>query len=110
MIKINLLSENLIAFGIVICIAYGFFNGTVNRFLLLYITFTRARILWSLRHALQSEKKTEKDHIRETILFGLIPGALLGVAQCTNMAMYAWAYGKRWPSITMSRHRGVFEL
>jgi hypothetical protein len=50
----------------------------LNRILTLYIAVTRARVVFSLRQAHQSLKKTERDHIRETTLCGLLPGMIFG--------------------------------
>jgi hypothetical protein len=61
--------------------ACGWISASTNRVLTLYITFTRARIVWSLSQANQSLRKTDRDHIRETLLYGVFSGALLGIAQ-----------------------------
>jgi hypothetical protein len=58
----------------------GVFSGTMNRILTLYITFTRALIVFSLRQANLSRNKSERDHIRETLSCGLVTGAVFGVA------------------------------
>jgi uncharacterized membrane protein len=86
----SLLSKNWIAF--MAWLGYGLFIGSVNRFLTLYITFTRARLVWSLRQAQKSLKKSEKDHIRETVFLGIIPGVLLGVAFCIPYALRIAAF------------------
>jgi hypothetical protein len=74
----NLISKNPIFFTTFI--AYGRSSGFVNRLPTLFIAVTRARVLYSFRQAHRSLEKTEKDHIRETVCFGvLLPTAILGV-------------------------------
>jgi hypothetical protein len=58
---------------------YWRFTGTINRFLTLFITLTRFRVLFFFRQAYQMDRMTEREHIRETICFGILPGAILGV-------------------------------
>jgi hypothetical protein len=79
LIENDVSSQNITVFDILT--AYGWFTGSTNRFLMVYIAFTRARLVWSLRQAQMSLRKTERDHIRETVLYGVVPGALFGVAQ-----------------------------
>jgi cytochrome bd-type quinol oxidase subunit 2 len=59
--------------------AYAVVSGFVNRYLTLFITVTRARVLFSFRQAHRSLEKTEGNHIRETICFGVLPMAILSV-------------------------------
>jgi hypothetical protein len=61
--KNNFLAESLIAYRTLF--GYGLLAAGTNRSLLLYISFTRARIVCSLGKANQWLHKTEKDHIRE---------------------------------------------
>jgi hypothetical protein len=58
----------------------GYFIMFMNRFLTIYIAFNRARVVWSLAQALQSLRKTEKDHIQDIILIWLFPSLLVGIA------------------------------
>jgi cytochrome bd-type quinol oxidase subunit 2 len=46
---------------------------------------------WSFRQAQLSLHKTERDHIRETVLYGVVPGALLGGVQSI---IFKYTYNK----------------
>jgi hypothetical protein len=81
------LSKNWVVFGVLGF--YGWCIGSVNRFLTVYITFTRARIVWSLAQANRRLHKTERDHIRETIVCGLTPGVVWGVATAMCMLVFS---------------------
>jgi hypothetical protein len=78
MIESNLLAKDKNAYNY--WRYYFHLIAPINRVLTLFIAFNRARIVWSLRQAHQSLHKTERDHIKETVLFGLFPGVLLGIA------------------------------
>jgi hypothetical protein len=56
---------------------FGYISAGLSRVLTLYIVASRVYVMWSFRHAHRSLQKTEKDHIRETILFAVLPGLLL---------------------------------
>jgi hypothetical protein len=77
----NPLPNNIIAR--LLLYLYGILTGNTNRFLTIYIAYSRARIVWSLPQANRSLHKTEKDIIRETIFYGLTPSLLVGVATVT---------------------------
>jgi hypothetical protein len=47
--------------------------------LTLFIAFNRARIVGSFSQANQHLHKTERDHIKETVLFGLLPGVVISI-------------------------------
>jgi hypothetical protein len=90
LVENQLSSANLTV--VIIFSAYGLITGFANRGLTLYITATRAQVVWSLRQAQLSLKKTERDHIRGAVLWGVLPGALGGVALIIVKISYPKVY------------------
>jgi hypothetical protein len=78
LIENNLISRNSTilrsTFG-----AYLLFTEAINRVLTLFITITRFSILLSFGQAHRRNSMTERENIRETICFGVLPGAMAGV-------------------------------
>jgi predicted permease len=67
---------------------YGYFCCGISRHLTLYIAASRVYVMWSFRHAHQNLQKTEKDHIRETILFGILPSVVfLLILSCIGVTL-----------------------
>jgi hypothetical protein len=82
---------------LIILFSYGGFCSGVSRFLTLYIAASKVYVMWSFRHAHRNLQKTEKDHIRETILFGILPGGasslVLGVTSAlTSVSVVNFGY------------------
>jgi hypothetical protein len=50
--------------------AYALITNYINRVLTLYIAFSRACVVFSIRQAQLSLLKTERDHVRDTVLRG----------------------------------------
>jgi hypothetical protein len=59
---------------------YFDFVAPINRVLTLYIAVNRACIVGSFSQASRHLHKTERDHIKETVLFGILPGVVVGIA------------------------------
>jgi hypothetical protein len=56
----------------ILLLIYGGICEKLTRFLTLYIAVSRGSVLWSFRLAHQNLQKTEKAHICETILYGVL--------------------------------------